>query len=40
MNITIKDRLTQYIIYIGFVSVNYYKELINDKDFIVTINSL
>lgn len=40
MNITIKDRLTQYIIYIGFVSVSYYKELINDKDFIVTINNL
>ena len=38
MNITIRDRLTQYIIYMGYVSISYLKELQQDADFIITVN--
>ena len=40
MIVTIKDRRTQYPIYTGYVSISYYKELLTDKDFIITINNL
>lgn len=40
MTITIKDRITQYVIYKGYVSTTYYNTLIHDKDFIITNNKI
>ena len=37
MMITIKDRQTLYPIYSGYVSIEYLKALLADKDFIIEI---
>lgn len=40
MDITIRDRVTQYIIYAGYVSKAYYLELLKDTAFTITVNNL
>ena len=40
MEITIRDRITQYIIYAGYVSKAYYLELLKDTAFTITLNNL
>ena len=40
MIVTIKDRLTQYVIYTGYVSTGYYKELLKDAAFIITAENI
>ena len=40
MDITIRDRITQYVIYAGYVSKAYYLELLKDAAFTITVNNL